>query len=73
MIRRAPAASGAKAAGGASGRTGIAQEDFEQATADRAAYDGDLDRVTLTGVAGQLFLFHFLGVVELWLVSVTVG
>jgi branched-subunit amino acid transport protein AzlD len=31
------------------------------------------NRVTLTGVAGQLFLFHFLGVVELWLVSVTVG
>ena len=49
MIRRAPAASGAKAAGGASGRTGIAQEDLEQATAERAAYDGDLDRVTLTG------------------------
>jgi lipopolysaccharide export system protein LptA len=42
MARRAPA-------GGASGRTGIAREDLEQATAERAAYDGDLDRVTLTG------------------------
>ena len=49
MTRRAPAASGAKAGGGASGRTGIAREDFLQATAERAAYDGDLDRVTLTG------------------------
>ncbi len=49
MVRRAPAASGAKAGGGASGRTGIAREDFLQATAERAAYDGDLDRVTLTG------------------------
>ena len=49
MTRRAPAASGAKAGGGASGRTGIAREDFLQATAERAAYDGDLDRMTLTG------------------------
>jgi lipopolysaccharide export system protein LptA len=48
MIRRAPAASGAKAGSGL-GRTGIAREDFLQATAERAAYDGDLDRVTLTG------------------------
>jgi lipopolysaccharide export system protein LptA len=48
MIRRAPSKSGTKARSGLGG-TGIAQEDFEQATADRAAYDGDLDRVTLTG------------------------
>jgi lipopolysaccharide export system protein LptA len=48
MIRRAPSKSGTKAGSGL-GRTGIAQEDFEQATADRAAYDGDLDRMTLTG------------------------
>jgi lipopolysaccharide export system protein LptA len=48
MIRRAPEKSGTKAGIGL-GRTGIAQEDLEQATADRAAYDGDLDRVTLTG------------------------
>ena len=48
MTRRAPAASGAKAGSGL-GRTGIAREDFLQATAERAAYDGDLDRVTLTG------------------------
>jgi lipopolysaccharide export system protein LptA len=48
MIRRAPAKKGTKAGSGL-GRTGIAQEDFEQATADRVAYDGDLDRMTLTG------------------------
>jgi lipopolysaccharide export system protein LptA len=48
MIRRAPSKSGTKAGSGL-GRTGLAQEDFEQATADRAAYDGDLDRMTLTG------------------------
>jgi len=49
MMRRAPAASGAKAGGGASGRTGIAREDLLQATAERAAYDGDLELVTLAG------------------------
>jgi lipopolysaccharide export system protein LptA len=48
MIRRAPEKSGTKAGNGL-GRTGPAQEDLEQATADRAAYDGDLGRVTLTG------------------------
>jgi lipopolysaccharide export system protein LptA len=37
MTRRAPA------------KAGKGQEDFEQATAQRAVYDGDLDLVTLTG------------------------
>ena len=41
IMRRAPAKSGVK--------TGNAQEDVEHASAERAAYDGDLDRVTLTG------------------------
>ena len=30
-------------------------------------------RVTFSGVAGQLFFFHFLGATELWLVSGTLG
>ena len=42
MMRRAPAKSGSKAGAGA-------QEDVERAVAVRAAYDGDLDRMTLTG------------------------
>lgn len=41
MMRRVPAKSGAKA--------GSAHEDIARATAEKAAYDGDLDRVTLTG------------------------
>jgi lipopolysaccharide export system protein LptA len=48
MTRRAPAKNGGKL-GGASGGSALTQEDFEQATANRAAYDGDLDRVTLSG------------------------
>ncbi|MGA1980842.1 MAG: hypothetical protein ABSG84_00105 [Acidobacteriaceae bacterium] len=42
MMRRAPAKSGSKTGAGA-------QEDVEHAVAARAAYDGDLDRMTLTG------------------------
>ena len=42
MMRRVPAKSGSKAGSGA-------PEDVEHAVADRAAYDGDLDRMTLTG------------------------
>ena len=45
MVRRAPAKAGAKTAAS----SGNAQEDMERASAQRAAYDGDLDRVTLTG------------------------
>jgi lipopolysaccharide export system protein LptA len=45
MMRRAPARSGAKVGANAES----AQQDVERATAERAAYDGDLDRVTLTG------------------------
>jgi len=45
MVRRAPAKSGDKVGA----KVGQAQEDVERATAERAAYDGDLDRVTLTG------------------------
>jgi len=41
MMRRVPAKSGVK--------TGNAQEDVQRASAERAAYDGDLDRITLTG------------------------
>jgi lipopolysaccharide export system protein LptA len=48
MTRRAPAKSRERL-GGASGGSALTQEDFEQATANRAAYDGDLDRVTLSG------------------------
>jgi len=46
MIRRAPAKAGAK--NGAN--SGTVQEDVERASAQRVAYDGDLDRVTLTGI-----------------------
>ncbi|MGP8258884.1 MAG: hypothetical protein ACLQM6_02910 [Acidobacteriaceae bacterium] len=45
MMRSAPAISGAASAA----KAGNAQQDVERATAERAAYDGDLDRVTLTG------------------------
>jgi lipopolysaccharide export system protein LptA len=45
MMRSTPAKSGA--APGT--KAGNAQQDVERATAERAAYDGDLDRVTLTG------------------------
>jgi hypothetical protein len=30
-------------------------------------------RITLSGVAGQIFLYHFLGVVQLWLVCRALG
>jgi lipopolysaccharide export system protein LptA len=45
MTRRAPAKSRDKAGA----KVGNAQEDVERASAERAAYDGDLDRVTLSG------------------------
>jgi lipopolysaccharide export system protein LptA len=45
MVRRAPAKVGAKAAA----NSGTAQEDVQHASAQRVAYDGNLDRVTLTG------------------------
>lgn len=48
MMRRAPAKSGAKANAKAGGQ-GNAQQDVVRAGAERAAYDGDLDRVTLSG------------------------
>jgi lipopolysaccharide export system protein LptA len=40
MLRRVPAKSGSKSG---------AKEDVQRAVAERAAYDGDLDRMTLTG------------------------
>lgn len=57
MMRRAPAKiggqSGAKIGAGAGApQVGVAaktKEEVERATADRATYDGDLDRVTLSG------------------------
>jgi lipopolysaccharide export system protein LptA len=45
MIRRTPA----KAAAKTGANSGTAQQDVERATSQRAAYDGDMDRVTLTG------------------------
>ena len=50
MVRRVPARSQAKAGGGleAAGRV-AAGDDAERAVAQRAAYDGNLDRMTLTG------------------------
>jgi lipopolysaccharide export system protein LptA len=45
MMRRAPAKSRDKVGA----KPGRAKEDVQRATAERAAYDGDLDRVTLTG------------------------
>jgi lipopolysaccharide export system protein LptA len=45
MMRRAPAKKGDKVGA----KPGRAKEDVQRATAERAAYDGDLDRVTLTG------------------------
>ena len=45
MVRRTPAKVGAKAGA----NSGTVQEDVERASAQRVAYDGDLDRVTLTG------------------------
>jgi lipopolysaccharide export system protein LptA len=45
MVRRASAKTGAKAGA----NSGMGQENVERASAQRAAYDGDLDRVTLTG------------------------
>ena len=45
MMRLVPAKSGAKAGT----KPGSAQKDVERASAERAAYDGDLDRVTLSG------------------------
>ncbi|HUD23431.1 MAG TPA: LptA/OstA family protein [Acidobacteriaceae bacterium] len=48
MTRRAPAKAAAKA-GSTQAKTGNASEDVQHATAERAAYDGDLDRMTLTG------------------------
>jgi lipopolysaccharide export system protein LptA len=61
MMRRAPAKiwgqSGAKSGAGVAAKSAAPQvgvaaktkEEVERATADRAAYDGDLDRVTLSG------------------------
>ena len=48
MTRRVPAKSVAKSGDRADGQ-GNAQEDVQRASAERAAYDGDLDRATLTG------------------------
>jgi lipopolysaccharide export system protein LptA len=48
MTRRAPAKSRERL-GGATGGSTLGQQEVEQATAQRVAYDGDLDRVTLTG------------------------
>jgi lipopolysaccharide export system protein LptA len=48
MTRRAPAKSKEKL-GGASGESALGQQDVKQATAQRVAFDGDLDRVTLLG------------------------
>ena len=45
MLRRAPA----KAAANADASSNNANEDVQRATAQRATYDGDLDRMTLTG------------------------
>ncbi len=48
LLRRAPSESGGKGAAKTNGR-GSAQQDVERATADQAVYDGDLNRITLTG------------------------
>jgi lipopolysaccharide export system protein LptA len=48
MTRRAPAKSRERL-GGATGASALGQQEVEHATAQRVAYDGDLDRVTLSG------------------------
>jgi lipopolysaccharide export system protein LptA len=49
MTRRVPARSQGKAVGTKAGGPAVAADDVERAIAERAAYDGDLDRMTLTG------------------------
>ncbi len=53
MTRRAPAKSRERLGGATGGTSGVGsalgQQGVEQATAQRVAFDGDLDRVTLTG------------------------
>jgi lipopolysaccharide export system protein LptA len=54
MTRRVPAKSGAQQGNNPCGETGPpanAQEDVEHGSAERATYDGDLRRLTLTGSA----------------------
>jgi lipopolysaccharide export system protein LptA len=49
MVRRGPARTQAKAGGASKAAGQPAADDVEHAIAQRAAYDGDLDRMTLTG------------------------